>query len=47
MLVQLAGLCVYSSWLSREVAPGGLDAEAGRADFFLFLQRRARYTPVP
>lgn len=47
MLVQLAGLCVYSSWLSREVAPGGLDVEANRSDFFLFFQRRARYTSVP
>jgi hypothetical protein len=36
MLVQLAGLCVYSSWLSREVAPGGLDVEANRSDFSCF-----------
>ena len=30
---------------SERVAPGVLDAEAGRSDFFLFLRRGARYTP--
>jgi hypothetical protein len=29
----------------ERVAPGGLDAEAGWSDFFLFLRRGARYTP--
>jgi hypothetical protein len=46
MLLENAGLCAYSAWLSPErVAPGVLDAGAGRSDFFLFLRRGARYTP--